>query len=336
MKKILKKIYNGICLNESESYILFENIFHENINDIQIAAILAILSSRRETYEEIIGARKSAMKHIKSFPTSKYSISDIVGTGGDQKNSFNISTVSAIVAACYGIKIAKICNISSSSRFGSANLVQKLNININITSEQSKTCLDEMNICFLLANNYLSNFKKISKIRSLLQIKTIFNILGPLLNPAKPNYALIGVYKPQLMLLYAKILAHLKYTKAIIVHSGGIDEATLYSNTSIVELENEQIKVYELSPEDFGAKRYNKNYILNKSITENYLETIKLFQGKGESVYVQTIAINVALLMKVLGNNDIRKNTLDILNFINTGQVYQFVLKLSRLSKLFN
>ncbi|VFP81098.1 Anthranilate phosphoribosyltransferase [Buchnera aphidicola (Cinara kochiana kochiana)] len=336
MKKILKKIYNGKYLNELESYTLFESIFKKKINNMQIAAVLAILSSRTETYEEIIGARKFLIQQMPLFPKSHGYISDIVGTGGDQQNSFNISTVSAIVSACYGIKIAKICNIGSSSQLGSANLLQQLNINTNITPKQSKQCLDKMNICFLLANNYLSDFKKISKIRSLLQTKTIFNILGPLLNPAQPTYALIGVYKPQLMLTYARILSYLLYKRAIIVHSSGIDEATLHSNTTIVELNNKQIKEYELSPEDFGLKKYHKNYIIKKSKLENYLETIKLFKGKGEPVYTQTIAMNVSLLMKVLGNNDIRKNTSDILNFINTGQVYKFVLKLSKLCKLFN
>ncbi|VFP83669.1 anthranilate phosphoribosyltransferase [Buchnera aphidicola] len=336
MKKILKKIYNGTYLNELESYTLFKSIFNKEINDMQIASILAILSSRTETYEEIIGARTFLAQHIQSFPKSNNIISDIVGTGGDQQNSFNISTVSAIVAACYGIKIAKICNIGSSSQLGSANLLQQLNININITPEQSRQCLDEMNICFLLANKYLGIFNTVSKIRSSLQIKTIFNILGPLLNPAQPTHALIGVYKPQLMLIYAKILSRLPYKRVIIVHSGGIDEATLHSNTTVVELKNKKIKKYILSPEDFGLKKHHKIYITKKSKIENYLETIKLFKGQGEPIYTQTIAINVSLLMKVLGNNDIRKNTLDILNFINTGQVYKFVVKLSQLCKLFN
>ncbi|VFP81474.1 anthranilate phosphoribosyltransferase [Buchnera aphidicola] len=333
MKKILKKIYNGVCLNKQESFILFNHILNEKLNSIQISAILAIMASRTETYEEIIGARKSVIQHMKYFPTPSYMISDIVGTGGDQKNSFNISTVSAIVAACYGIKIVKMCNINSSSNSGSANLLQKLKINLKISSNKSMKSLDKFNICFLLANFYLKSFKKISKIRSLLKTKTIFNILGPLLNPSKPHFSLIGVYKKDLMSIYAKILSNLKYKKAIIVNSGGIDEATLYDDTYIVEVNNNKIIKYILSPKDFGLKEYSKNFILDKNEVENYIETIKLFKGKGEPVYVKTVAINVALLMKVLGYDNLSQNTLNILNFINTGKIYNFVLQLS---KLFN
>ncbi|MGI4816726.1 MAG: anthranilate phosphoribosyltransferase [Janthinobacterium lividum] len=331
MKKILKKIYNGKYLNELESYTLFYNIFHKNINDMQISAILSILSYRKETYEEIIGARKFLMKSVKLFPKPNYVVSDIVGTGGDQKNSFNISTVSALVSACYGIKIAKICNINSSGNFGSANLLQKLNINTTLSPKQSRKCLDNENICFLLANSYFNDFKKISNIRKSLCTRTIFNILGPLLNPAQPKHALIGVYKKELMFLYAKILSRLQYKRAIIVHSGGTDEATLYSETHIVELNNKKIIKYKVSPKDFGLKICDKKYLINKTKKENYVETIKLLQGKGNPAYTQTIAINVALLMKILGNDDISQNTLKILNFINTGQVYDFVIKLSTL-----
>lgn len=331
MKRILQKIYSGKKLNKKESYQIFQNIFHKKFNDIQISAILAVLASRAETYEEIIGARKYITKHIKNFPKPNYIVSDIVGTGGDQKNSFNISTVSAIVAACYGIKIAKMCNFGSSNNSGSANLLKKFNINLEISVNQSRNCLDKYNICFLLANFYLDNFKKIAHIRRQLKTKTIFNVLGPLLNPIRPTHALIGVYKPELMLLYAKILTHLKYKKVIIVHSGGIDEATLYADTSIVELNNKKIIQYTLSPQDFGLKKHKKEKILKKNEIEKYSETIKLFQGIGDPIYAQTIAINIALLMKILGDNNISQNTLKILNFINTGKVYDFVLKLSQL-----
>ncbi|VAX76519.1 anthranilate phosphoribosyltransferase [Buchnera aphidicola] len=336
MKNFLKKIYNGSYLSELESYNLFNNIFNKKFNDIQVSSILSILSSRNEKYEEVMGVYKAIKKNSKYFPKIDYNISDIVGTGGDQKNSFNISTVSSLVAASYGIKIAKICNFSASSHTGSADLLKKLKININISAKQSKYILDKCNVCFLLANSYYKIFKDLSKIRALLKIKTIFNILGPLLNPAQPNHILIGVYKPELMSLYERALYQLKYKKYMIIHSGGIDEATLYDKTNVVEVKNNNILKYTLFPKDFGLKKQPRDCILYKNPTENYLETIKLFQGKGEPVYTQTIAINVALLMKLLGNNDISKNTLNIINFIKTGKVYPFVLKLSQLYKKFN
>lgn len=330
MKNILDKIYNGKILNFLESFKLFDTITQEKINTTQITAILAIMSARKESTSEIYGARQALIQYVKKICIPKYFFLDIVGTGGDQQNSFSISTVSAIVAAYYGIKVSKICNFSASGNFGSANLLHDLNINIGISAEKSIEMLNKFNICFLLASQYFTSFQKVTNIRKKLKKKTIFNLLGPLLNPMEPKYALIGIYNSKFMLSYAKILKKLNYKHVIIVNSNGIDEVTLHSTTEIVELQDNKLIMYQLIPEDFGLKKKNIAYILQKNQKENYEETIKLFQGLGNQLYVETIAINVSLLLKIYGENNLKKNTQKIINLINSGKIYHFLTKLSK------
>lgn len=332
MKKILKKIYNNNYLTYQESFYLFNNIMNERIHNIQLSAIISIMAARKETIEEIIGARDALFQYVPMFPKLNYMFADIVGTGGDKKNSFNISTVSAIVAACYGLKIAKICNVSSSGSLGSVELLTDLNINIFISPKKSKKLLDNNNICFLSANQYLHSFKKVAKIRKILQTKTIFNILGPFLNPTKPRYGIIGVHSPRLLLNFAKILQRLQYKHAMVIHSGGLDEVTLYDDVQIIELKNNKFFKYTLTPENFGLQKQKESCIINKNKKENYIETIKLFKGYGEKNYVNTIAANVALLLKIFKYKDLKKNTLNIIKLINSGKIYNFICKLSKLT----
>lgn len=334
MKNILNKIYNGKFLNYQESFQLFDTIAQEKLKKTQIIAILAIIASRKKKSEEIFGAHQASIKYIKKFPRPNYTFYDIVGTGGDKKNSFSISTVSAIIAASYGLKISKICNFSSSGKFGSADLLEDLKINTNISSKKSRIMLDKYNICFLLANKYLNIYQNLSKIRKDLDIKTIFNIIGPLLNPSYPKNALIGVYDSKLMLLLAKILKKLKYKHVIIVNSGGTDEITLHFYTKVVELKDNKIIIYKLKPKDFGLKKQKNPFIFQKNRKENFSETIKLFQGYGNSIYVDTIAMNVALLLKMNGENNLIKNTQCIIELINSGKVYFFLKKLSEFTQI--
>ncbi|WP_075431896.1 anthranilate phosphoribosyltransferase [Buchnera aphidicola] len=331
MKKILKKIYKNNFLTKKESFFIFNQILNKKINNIQLSAILAIMSARKETEHEVIGARKACLQYQPTFPKTNYICADIVGTGGDQKNSFNISTVSSIVAAYYGIKIAKICNVSSSGIVGSVDLLTHFNINVFISPEKSKKLLDKYNICFLSANQYLNIFKRVEKVRKILSTKTIFNKLGPILNPVQPSYSIIGVYSSKLLLFFAKILKKLKYKNAIVVHSEGSDEIILCKNIQIAELKNNQINQYTLSAKDFGLKEIEKDCLFNKTKKENYQETKKLFQGLGKTYYVNTIAANVALLLKITNiSNNLITNTTTIIKLIQSGKIYNFIKKLSK------
>lgn len=333
MKNILKKIYESNSLNEAESYQLFTAISSGKFNEIQLSSILTAMQIRGESIEEILGAVYAFLEKMKFFPKPNYVFSDIVGTGGDSNNTINVSTASAFVAASCGFKIIKHCNKGVSSKSGSSDLLNKFKINLNESSENSKKILDKLNICFLFAPKYHNGFKYANKVRKILKIKTIFNLLGPLLNPAKPPYTVIGVYKKKLINPIIHILKKLKYQRAIVLYGDQTDEVTLHGTTYIAELLNKKIYSYELKPEDFGVKTYSKDVLIKYSLEENYNIIKNTMKGNGENFHEELIAVNVALLLKNFGYKNLKENTKMALKKIRSGDVYNHIVKISNMSK---
>ncbi|WP_041063644.1 anthranilate phosphoribosyltransferase [Candidatus Tachikawaea gelatinosa] len=325
---ILKKIYNGKFITQNESFFLFDCIIENQLNLIELTSVIIAMKVRGETPEEITGAAIAILRKAKKFPSPNYDFADIVGTGGDSGNNINISTASAFVAATCGVKIAKHGNISN-TRLGSFNLLQKLGININITAEQSRFFLDHINLCFLFSNNYHFIFQNIQNIRQTIKVKTIFNILGPLINPARPKLGLIGVYHPFLLLPVAKTLQLLGYKRAIVVNSGNIDKVSLHKITQIVEVQGEKIFSYQVSPENFGLPFYSRSFFYKNTDEQNYEIFIKILQGKSDKFYEELIAINVALLLKLFNHEDLYENAKWALQVIRSGESYKKVLQLT-------
>ncbi|XBC38956.1 MAG: anthranilate phosphoribosyltransferase [Buchnera aphidicola (Melaphis rhois)] len=330
MNNILNRIYNGYNLTEIESYNLFQYIMSGKINNVQLSAILIALKIKGESEQEIIGAMQACLEQAQPFPKQNYMFSDIVGTGGDLSNSINISTASALVGATCGLKIIKHCNSSISGKSGSYDLLKEFNININISQKKSQEMLNKLNICFLFAPQYHSSFKHVSLVRKILKTRTLFNILGPLLNPSNPPLSVIGVYSTKLMIPIAHILKKLNRHRSIIVYSNNIDEVTLHSPTNITELKNSKITSYTLYPESFGVRFHDKNTILGGTPKENYEIVKKVFQGKGPISITETIAANTAILLQLFGNEDLKKNTQYALKIIYSGKVYQKIIELSK------
>ncbi|AKC60581.1 anthranilate phosphoribosyltransferase [Blochmannia endosymbiont of Camponotus (Colobopsis) obliquus] len=326
---ILQKLYQGKFINREQSKIIFEKIIQNNLSPVQIAAMLMCMKIRGESLEEIIGAINALLKHAKPFPSPNYLFADITGTGGDNSNNINISTISAIVAASCGIRIAKHGNHSISSETGSADLIKKFKIPLNTSPEISRKTLDELGICFLYAPYYYTGFQNAMFVRKQLKTSTLFNIIGPLINPAKPPLTLIGVYKPELMLLMAKILKTLGYQRAAIVHCGGMDEIMLHAPIQIIELNDGKIEKYILTAEDFGLRSYPIiNTVINASKKEKYNFTKKLLQGKGDPVYENIISANVAMLFKLFGKENLHNNTNLVLDNIRNGMPYKHLMLL--------
>jgi len=333
MQNIFNKIYESKSLNQEESYQLFKSIALGKINEIQLSSILTAMQMHGESEKEILGAIYAFSERMKFFPRPNYIFSDIVGTGGDSKNTINVSTSSAFVAASCGFKIIKHCNKGVSSKSGSSDLLNKFKINLNTSLENSKKILDKLNICFLFAPKYHSVFKYASKTRSILKIKTIFNLLGPFLNPSRPPLTLIGVYKKDLVNPMSRILKKLKYQRGIILHGDDTDEVTLHGTTYISELLNNKIYSYELEPEDFGIKRHSKSIFVEYSPEENYHIIKKTMQGKGEKLHEELIAVNVALLLKIFGHENLKENTKIALKKIRSGDVYKHIMQVSNMLK---
>lgn len=333
MQNILNKIYDSKSLSQEESYQLFKLISSGSIADIQLSSILTAMRIRGESIEEITGAIYAFSEKMKLFPKPDYIFSDIVGTGGDVQNTINISTASAFVAATCGFKIIKHCNQGISSKSGSSDLLKKFNINLNASPEQSRQTLDRLNICFLFAPKYHDGFKYSNHVRKVLKTKTIFNLLGPFLNPATPPLSVIGVYNKKLINPTVKILKNLKYQRGIVLHSDNTDEVTLYGTTYVSELLDKKIISYQLEPKSFGLKIHSKKTSKIHSLEENHRVISKIMKGEGNRFNEELIAVNVAMLFKVFGYENLKENTELALKTIRSGDVYKHITSVANMLK---
>ncbi|QCI19345.1 anthranilate phosphoribosyltransferase [Buchnera aphidicola] len=334
MDKKIKKILNSKYINQNEIYNLFHNIVLDKFNSEQLSSILSSMNlEENNLYELIIGSTKEILKYSKPFLKPTYLFADIVGTGGDQSNTINISTTSAFVTSSCGFKIAKHCNTNITGLSGSANLLDSFKINLYSSPENSLHLLDKFNLCFLYFPHYYNFFKRISKIRKRLKTKTIFNIIGPLLNPAKPPLIVVGVYSKNIIIPMINAIKFFKYKHAIVIHSSGTDEVTLHDTTYVAELKNNNISFYELNPTDFGIKKHSENFAIGGNTSKNADIIKNIIKGKSNLAIEQIIAANVAIVLKVFGYSNLKKNTSLALHAIQSGKVYNHVISISKQNK---
>ena len=256
IKEIQNKLFNQENLNVEETSFIFKNIMEGKISEIDIAAILIALKIKRESKNEILGATKIMREKSLKINAPENCI-DTCGTGGDMKGTLNISTASAIVAASCGITVAKHGNRSVSSKSGSADVLEKLGFNISNNINKIENDINNKNFCFLFAQYHHSAMKHVANVRKTLGVRTIFNLLGPLTNPASTKKQLIGVFEKRLTNIHCEVLKDLGSQRAMVVHgSDGLDEISLSSPSFISELNNDKISNYIFDPKD-----YNYNYI---------------------------------------------------------------------------
>ncbi|ARU94123.1 anthranilate phosphoribosyltransferase [Tatumella citrea] len=329
MQQILEQLYQGKVISQTESEQLFSAIVTGEMDPVSLGAALIAMKVRGETPEEIAGAATALLANAREFPRPDYMFADIVGTGGDGSNSINISTASAFVAAACGLKVAKHGNRSVSSKSGSSDLLAAFGINLDMTPENARQALDDQNVCFLFAPQYHSGFRYAMPVRKQLQTRTLFNVLGPLINPARPPLALIGVYSPQLIQPVAETLKVLGYRRAAVVHGGGMDEIAIHAPTMVAELRDGEITRYEISPPDFGLDFHDKESLAGGTPEENRDILRQLLQGHGQPAHEQAIAANVAMLMKLFGNEDLRENAEQAIAVIRSGRAYELVTALA-------
>ena len=307
--QLLEQLYSGHSLSTSESTALFNAVIQGELSNEQIAAMLIALKVRGANTEEITGAVAASLQNAKAFPHPNYPFADIVGTGGDGQNTINISTASAIVAASMGTKVAKHGNRSVSSKSGASDVLTALGVNVNVTPEQARQALDEIGVCFLFAQQYHSGFRHVAPVRAALKTRTIFNILGPLINPARPTYHLLGVYAPELVKTY--------------------DEVALHGETQVAEIKNGKIEYFTLTPEDFGLKAQSLETLRGGEPQENAQMLTALLQGKGKAEHANAVAANTALLLKLFGHNDLKQNVQNVLTHLASGKAFETLQKLT-------
>ena len=327
--QLLEQLYSGHSLSTSESTALFNAVIQGELSNEQIAAMLIALKVRGANTEEITGAVAASLQNAKAFPHPNYSFADIVGTGGDGQNTINISTASAIVAASMGAKVAKHGNRSVSSKSGASDVLTALGVNVNVTPEQARQALDEIGVCFLFAQQYHSGFRYVAPVRAALKTRTIFNILGPLINPARPTYHLLGVYAPELVKIYAETAVALEHQHSFVVHGSGLDEVALHGETQVAEIKNGKIEYFTLTPEDFGLKAQSLESLRGGEPQENAQMLTALLQGKGKAEHANAVAANTALLLKLFGHDDLKQNVQNVLAHLASGKAFETLQKLT-------
>ena len=293
IKEAILKLSKKENLNYEEAKEVMNEIMSGKATAVQMSSYLTALSMKGETIEEITGSaagmRENCIKLLHNME-----VLEIVGTGGDNSNSFNISTASAIVIAAGGVAVAKHGNRAASSKCGAADVLEELGVNINISPEKSREILSKINICFLFAQNYHIAMKYVAPVRKELGIRTVFNILGPLSNPAGANIELMGVYDESLIEPLAKVMQNLGVKRGMVVFgTDKIDEISMSSETKVCEiLDKENLKSYTISPKDFGYDFCDKKELEGGSVKENAEIIRNIFNLKDNGAKRKAVCMN--------------------------------------------
>ena len=283
IKEAIVKIVNKGDLTYDEAYTVMNEIMSGETTPTQNAAFLAALSTkstRAETIDEIAGCAAAMREHATKVETDM-PLLEIVGTGGDNAGSFNISTTSAIVAAAGGLKVAKHGNRAASSKSGTADCLEALGVNIMQSPARCIELLNEVGMCFFFAQKYHTSMKYVGAIRKELGFRTVFNILGPLTNPGSPSMQLLGVYDEYLVEPLAKVLISLGVTRGMVVYGQDkLDEISLSAPTAVCEINSGEIKSYIIAPEDLGFERCTKAALEGGTPAENAQITLAILGGE--------------------------------------------------------
>ena len=330
MDEIIKKLKNKQNLNFEESKFAFESMMSGKVKEEQIHDFLTSSSIKGETSDEIAGG-----VYILRNKANKVNVPDdavdTCGTGGDGKNTLNISTAAALLLSSFGVKVAKHGNKSVSSKCGSADVLEKLNININLGPKEVETNIKNNNFGFMFAPGYHSAMKYVGPVRKKIGKRTIFNLIGPLSSPAKVKRQVVGVFDKKLLKIFAEALKNLNLKKALIVNSqDGLDEISPYANTDIVELSDGKIKESILSPKDLDIKAFSFNNIVGKDPEYNAKKMKEIFQGKDNDFSIAVCLNAAAGLLVAEKSNSFKEGYERLRKHILSGKVINHISKLTK------
>ncbi len=330
---MIKDAILQLAKKEDISYDLAKESMNEimggKATDVQMSAYLTALSMKGETIDEITASAEAMRSHCIKL-LNDCEVLEIVGTGGDGSNSFNISTTSSIVISSAGVPVAKHGNRAASSKSGAADVLESLGVNINVSAEQSAQILRKINLCFLFAQNYHIAMKYVAPIRKELGIPTIFNILGPLANPAGASMQVMGVYDESLVRPLTKVLHNLGVKKALVVFGQDkLDEISVSSPTTVCEIKDDDIIEYVIKPEDFGFERCFKDDLVGGDPDFNAKITQSILDGE-KGPKRNAVVINSAAGLYVAGKvSSLKEGVVMAEELIDTGvakkQLEQFI-----------
>jgi anthranilate phosphoribosyltransferase len=294
-------LLDGHDLDRAQARTLFASIVEGELPDPLMAAVFVALRIRGETAEELIGAALALRAAARHFPSPDYLFADSCGTGGDFSGSINVSTAAALVAAACGLPVVKHGNKSFTSKCGSADVLEVLGARLDLSPVESREILDRTGFCFLLAPLYHPGIAHAGPVRRALKVRTIMNLLGPCLNPARPKVQLLGVADPKLVRPIAETLCALGVERALVVHGSGLDEIALHGFTLAVRLADGELEEFEITPEDAGLKRTGVEHIKGGSPRENAHRLVDLLGGHGKAADLSVVALNAGALLATAG-----------------------------------
>ncbi len=336
IKGLIKKITERENLTTDEMEYLFNEIMEGKLTDAQIGAVLIGLKMKGETVNEIVSAAKVMRdKAVKVNIEDKSNLVDTCGTGGDKVDTFNVSTITAFVVAGAGVKVAKHGNRSVSSKCGSADIMEALGVKIDLSPEKVKEAIEKIGLGFLFAPIFHPAMKNVIKQRRELGVRTIFNILGPLSNPTGAYYQLVGVYDEKLVKPIAEVLSNLGLKKGYVVYGKeGLDEVSITSPTVVAEIDNGNIEIYTVRPEDFGLKSASLDEIKGGDIDYNLKIALDILQGKDKTAKTDFVALNSAFALKSVGKVGSIKEGVELAkDTIFSGKAFEILERLREFSK---
>ncbi len=299
INELLNKVAAKKDLTFEEARQAIDEIMSGEVSPVVISSFLTALAMKGETDDEIAGAAEGMRSKALDFKINGHAL-DIVGTGGDKSNSFNISTVSAFVAAAAGVTIAKHGNRAASSKCGTADCLEALGVKIDCEPEVMQKSLAENRIVFFFAQKYHSAMRFVGPVRKEIGIRTVFNILGPLTNPGHADQMMLGVFSREFVPKIAKALTKLGVTDALVVYGlDGLDEISASKETAVAEIRDGKISEYEIKPEDFGLERANRSELLGGTPQENAEIAVNILQGRGTKAQNTAVILNAGACIYV-------------------------------------
>ena len=300
-EQAIATLLDGRDLGERQAEALFAHIVAGDLPEPLMAAAFVGLRLKGETAAELTGAARALRAAARPFPRPDYLFADSCGTGGDCSGSINVSTAAGLVAAACGLPVAKHGNRSFTSKCGSADVLEAVGVRLDLPPDRSRAILDQVGFCFLLAPAYHPGIAHAGPVRRALKVRTVMNLLGPCLNPARPPVQLLGVPEPRLLMPVAETLRALDVAQALVVHGSGLDEIALHAFTEAVRIDGGKLERIELTPEQAGLGRYPLEPIRGGSPTENGARLITLLDGGGHAAERDIVALNAGALLHVAG-----------------------------------
>ena len=301
IKEAIIKLSKKQDLAYAEAEAVMDEIMSGQATPVQMSAYLTALALKGETIDEITASAAGMRAHCIKL-LHNLDVLEIVGTGGDGSNSFNISTTSSLVIAAGGVPVAKHGNRAASSKSGAADVLEALGVKITLTPERSAEILKKINICFLFAQNYHIAMKYVAPIRKELGIRTVFNTLGPLSNPAGANMELMGVYDQSLVEPLAQVMANLGVNRGMVVYGqDSLDEISMCAPTSVCEIRDGKFTSYEITPEQFGYERCEKGALTGGTPAENAEITKAILKGEEKGPKRQAVCLNAGAALYIAG-----------------------------------